>query len=308
MLDLIIWIGVFVVALIVLIKAADYFTDSAEKIGLFFGMSSFVVGITIVALGTSIPELATSIVAVFRNASEIVIGDVVGSNITNILLVIGAAGVLSGGIILKHKFSRTNKTLFIGSALLLVLFSIDRFIEPYEAAVLFCLYILYIAMLVRQNNHNEKSKVALGWKPVITLILSVAAIYFGAEYVIKSVVMISKLAKIGADVIAAGAIALGTSLPELVVSVTAVRKNKHDMAVGNIIGSNIFNILMVVGISGLFAPLLVTETMAVFGMIFMAVATVIFLVFLRDMKIERWEGIILLILYITFILKLFGVF
>ncbi|MFH1590053.1 MAG: calcium/sodium antiporter [archaeon] len=309
MVALLIWIIVFIASLLVLIKASDYFTDSAEIIGLHFGMSEFLVGVTIVALGTSIPELATSIVSIFKGASEIVIGNVIGSNIANVLLILGICAIIYGKLIIETDIKTLTKYLLAISAILLFIATLGGIINTWKACVLLGLYILYVIHIVYTHNDvNKATRPHLNWKPVVILLASTVFIYFSAEYVIRSVIGISEILGLGKEVIAASAVAFGTSLPELTVSLTAVKKKKFDMAVGNIIGSNLFNTLVVIGIPGLFASLTVTAVMGTLGIGVMLLATVILLVFMYNKKISRLEGIIMVILYLLFIAKLFGAF
>jgi len=306
MIPLLLWIIVLIVALFFLIKSADYFTDSAEKIGLHLGMTPFLVGVTIVALGTSIPELATSIVSIFRNSSEIVIGNVMGSNIANIMLVLGFGVVIAKRIKLKKGLSRIDKVFLALTAVLLFVFAYNKQIDMWESITFIILYIAYVTLSFRNNKSNEKKKHKLKWEPII-LVISAAAIYFSAEYTIKAIISLSEIMGFGKEVIAASAVAFGTSLPELAVSLTAIKRGNFELAIGNLLGSNIFNISMVLGITGLFSVLPITPIMATLGMFVMLLATGLFMFALKDNTIQRWEGIILLAIYVLYIAKLFNV-
>ncbi|NQU98584.1 calcium/sodium antiporter [Candidatus Woesearchaeota archaeon] len=304
---LLLWIIILIVALFVLIKSADYFTDSAEKIGLYFGMPAFLVGVTIVALGTSIPELATSLVSVFRDSSEIVIGNVVGSNIANILLILGLAALIGGRILLKNGLNRTDKIFLVVSAVLLFVFGSNGFIVFWEALILLLGYIIYMFIIIYNHKKVDMKVNKLKWEPFI-LVISAVFIYFSANYTVKSIIGISELIGFGKEVIAASAVAFGTSLPELTVSLTAVKRGSYGIAVGNILGSNIFNALVVLGVSGMFVSLPVTPIMATLGMFIMLVATGLFLFVLKDNRITRWEGVVLVLIYLFFLIKLFNLF
>lgn len=309
MLGLVFWIVIFAFSLFVLVKSADYFTDSAENIGLFFGMPHFLIGVTIVALGTSIPELATSIVSVFKGAPEIVTGTVIGSNIANILLVLGLAAIISKGLKLEDGFQKFDKPFLIISALAFLLLGRDGVLTIYESGLLLALYILYIVIIVADHRHKKLhiNKKKFDLKQAAILGASAVFIYFSAEFVIKSVINISEIAGFGKEIIAASVVAFGTSMPELTVSLTAIRKSKHDLAVGNIIGSNIFNTLAVIGVSGMFVSLPLTQMMSVLGMAVMLLATFLALFILRDHRMTRAEGLIMVSIYVFFIAKLFGV-
>jgi|FLOH01.1.fsa_nt_gi cation:H+ antiporter len=303
MIGLVIWVIVLIVSLFILIKAADYFTDSAEKLGLYFGLTPVIVGATIVALGTSIPELATSIVSVIRGSPEIVMGNVIGSNIANILFVLGLAALFSS-IVIDFKFHWLDKPMFLISTLILWLFAYFGGIALWEALFLISLYIVY-AISVIISKKTARVKKELSWRVPVFLVMSAIFIYFGAEYVVQAIVNISVIAGFGTDVIAASAVALGTSLPEFVVSLTAVRKKNYAMAIGNVIGSNIFNALMVVGISGLFLNLPVATKMLSLGLPIMTFAAFLLFLMLSRKNITKTQGIILFAIYLLFLWGLF---
>jgi cation:H+ antiporter len=308
MLNIIIWSVIFLASMVVLIKASDKFTYAAEKIGLHLGISSFVVGVVIVSIGTSLPELISSLFAVFNNSSEIVVGNVIGSNITNILLVVGAAALLSKKMIIHYKFTKADIPVLLGSALLLTASLWDGKFEFFEAIILLLLYIAYIVYTLRLKRKqkieipNGKNK-RFEWKIALTLILSSIFIYVGAKYTIESVIILSELLNIGKEIIAILVIALGTSLPELAVSVSAAKKGKADMAMGNILGSNIFNALVVMGIPSLFGPLTIPTGIIYWATPIMVLATFFFIYMIKDKKITKTEGALLLVIYSLFIAK-----
>ncbi|MBU3940991.1 MAG: calcium/sodium antiporter [Nanoarchaeota archaeon] len=324
---LIIWLIVLIISMFLLIKAAGYFTDSAEKIGVYFGMPAFIVGVTIVAIGTSLPELLTSILAVLRGSSEIVVGNVIGSNITNILLVLGVAIVFAKKTIkVGHTSFKIDSPILIASAILLFIMLWDRVFTLIEAIIfIICmiLYWYYSYYMIKKHKDNilkkelrkeikevksEIKKGSLGAKTWIILILSAALIYLGARFTVESVVNLSLLLGIGTEIIAASVVALGTSLPELTVSVMAMRKNKHEIALGNILGSNIFNTFAVMGIPALFGTLIIPLNMLSFGLPVMLIATLLYFFITNDRKIRKWEGWLLLAFYLIFLFKLFNLF
>jgi cation:H+ antiporter len=299
------WFVVFAVSLFFLIKSADYFIDAAKKIGSFFGMSNFFIGVTIVALGTSIPELATSIVSVFRNVPEIVAGNVIGSNIANILLIIGLIVVIKKNINIK-KIETFEIFALLTSTLLFFSFSLNGLITIIESSVLFFLYSVYVLLLFFNREKNKQNEQRVWkWKNLFVLIFSATIIYFSAEFVIKSVVLISQIIGLGKEVVAVSAVAFGTSLPEIVVSLSALKKKSFVLAIGNIIGSNIFNSLIVIGVSGLFATLPVTNSLLSFALPLMLFATLFFLYLLKSQRIVLWHGIVFLTTYAYFLIRLF---
>ncbi len=309
------WIIIFIVSLIVLVKSSDYFSVAAEKIGIFLGFKPLVVGIVILALGTSLPEIASSLFAVFSNSSEIVAGNVVGSNVTNLLLVIGiTALIVKHNKRVNYSSLRTDLIILAASSLLLAGTFVDgvfNFFEGVMFLIFFALIIYYFVKMrkekVNPNNNNNNKRKKAPVKSIFIIFLSIFFIYFGAEYVIKSITELSLILDIGKDIIAASAVALGTSLPELTVSLSALKRNKFDMAIGNIIGSNIFNTLAVMAVPALFSPLIISSQIIEFALPMMLVATLIFFFIAWNRKIRKYEGIILVLLYIFFILKLFNV-
>ncbi len=313
------WSILLIVALAVLIKSADYFTNTAERIGLHFKIPPFIVGVTIVALGTSLPEIATSIMAVLNNESGMVIGNVVGSNLANILLVGGTIAIIGKSISFERDILHVDLPILIGSTILLVIMVSDGEFTYKEGLI--CLvglvtYIVYAAKSKRKLGGEEteelkelkkEEKGPVPLKYFIILVISGGFLYFGAEYTVKAVIELSEIFKIGTELIALSAIAIGTSLPELAVSVSAIKGKKIDMAIGNITGSNIFNALGVMGIPALFGTLHISPKMISFSVPILLAVTILYAFTTMNRKISKWEGIIFLLLYITFMLKIFGV-
>ncbi|MCP3686403.1 MAG: calcium/sodium antiporter [bacterium] len=319
MLDLSIWVLVFVVSLVVLIKAADSFTISAEKIGLYFGLPAFIVGVTIVSIGTSLPELVSSIFAVLSNSSEIVVGNVVGSNIANILLVLAVAGIIGKRVHIEKKLLRVDLPLMVVSAFVLAITVWDGLFSLPEAFLCLLCLIIYLFYIIRKHRRSGpeirkemkseiKVKRRFDWKALTFLIISTILIYLSAKYTIESVVRLSAMLNIGKEIVAASAIAIGTSLPELMVTVSAARRGKPEIAVGNIIGSNIFNSFAVMGVPALVGSLIIPPSILAFSLPVMLLATLLFFFISMDKEITRAEGIVLLIFYAFFIAKLFNVF
>jgi cation:H+ antiporter len=324
MIDLILfmWIGIFIVSLGVLIKSSDYFTESSEKIGIHFGIPAFIVGVTIVAFGTSLPELVSSLIAVFAGSSEIVAANVIGSNIANILLVLGIAAIIAKSFTISHEIESVDLPLLICSAFLLFMMSLDGKFTFGEGVIMLLGIVLYIMYAISSHKESESKKdnkikdvkkEKLGFSVWAVLVVSIFFIFVGAKYTIDSVIIISDMLNIGKDIIAVIAVALGTSLPELMVTVSAARKGNAEMAVGNVLGSNIFNSFMVMGIPALFAPWFVSEgylkvstELIGFALPIMVIATLLYVFMTRDKKITQWEGWTLLLVYVFFVFSTFG--
>lgn len=322
--EILIWSVVFFASLAILVKASDFFTDAAEEIGLFFKLNPFLIGVTIVAVGTSLPELISSFFAVLNGASEIVSGNVVGSNITNICLILGVTALVGKKMKLDYEIISVDLPILISSTFILGLLIYDGKFTFIEAILCLVGIVIYFIRTVISESKSEKEKKEeqaveeyvkedLHWskrspnKEFMILLVSGFFIFLSAKYTIDSVVRISELLEIGTEIIAASIIALGTSLPELAVSLTAAKKGKAEIAVGNILGSNIFNALGVMGISGLFGVLLIPTSIITFGLPMMIIATFVFLFMTQDKEITHWEGYFLLLLYILYLGKIFNV-
>lgn len=302
------WIGLFVISLTVLIKSSDWFTQSAEKIGHGVGIPPFIIGVTIVAIGTSLPELISSIFAVHMGASEIAVGNVLGSNITNILLIFGFTAVFSRQIHLKYDLSIVDLPLLLGSTLLLALMLWDGEFSKLEAVL--CLsgmlvYLLYAAQTGLKEERIEHNKARIGFCSWIVLSVSAIGVYFGARFTVDAIIRLSDTLKVGREIIAGSAVALGTSLPELSVSISAARKGNPEMAIGNIVGSNIFNAFGVMSLSSFFGNVLIPQVMIRNALPILLIATFLFQFITQEKRITRWEGALLLIFYVFYLNQLF---
>jgi cation:H+ antiporter len=312
-----VWIVIFIVSLVVLVKGADWLLQSAEKIGLALGLSPFIVGVVIVGAGTSFPELISSLVAVFKGASEIVTANAVGSNIANILLVVGASAVVGKKLAVKKNLIDLDLPLLAISTVLFLGVVYDGQVRFIEALLLLLAYGIYLAYSIihpdedregvqEQKKLKKKSKVTAkdyGW-----LVVGVLGLVLGAKYLVDSVIALSEIFNLGTGAIAIIAVAFGTSLPELLVSIKAALKGKSEIALGNIFGSNAFNILVVMGLPALFGSLSVDEPTLMIGVPTMLLATFLFIVSGISRKIHMWEGAMYLVVYIMFTGKIFDLF
>ncbi|MEM7022706.1 MAG: calcium/sodium antiporter [Pseudomonadota bacterium] len=314
-LDLLLWCAILVVSLGVLVKGSDWFTSAAERIGLALGMPAFMVGVTIVAVGTSLPEMISSVLAVIRDASEIVAGNVVGSNIANLLLVLALAAIVDGHIRMKFELVNVDLPFLMGSTCFLALVLWDGSVGRFEGIMCLAGLGIYLWYALRGRPPLEatspgtpRTEGRVRWvRTSLILVGSAGLIYVGADFTVKSVIEIADIIGIGPELIAASAIALGTSLPEVAVTITAARRGQSEIAVGNVLGSNIFNAFAVVGVSALVGPLTVPQSIVGFALPVLAVATVLAFVMIMEKEITKWEGWLLILFYIYFIGALFGV-
>jgi cation:H+ antiporter len=309
--NIFIWFVLLLAGLFLLIKAADYFNGAAEKIGLSFGLSPFIIVVVLVGIGTSLPELISSSLAVVKGFSEIVPGNVLGSNIANIFLIIGIISALTPrSIILTEKSIIVDLQFLMGSALFTAITIYDGLFNVYEGLLCILMFIGYLFyqladhMGTEADNNNPKAT----WKDYLTFIISSAVIYFSADITIDAVIRISDYLQIGKEVVAASMIAVGTSLPELVVSVNATKRGNADVAIGNIVGSCIFNVLWVMGFSSLFGNILIPASVISITLPFMLIATLLFFVMTRNRSFSRYTGILFLLFFVLFLAKLFSAF
>lgn len=322
MIEIVFWSGVFVVSLIVLVKSSDFFTVAAEKLGLVAGLSPFIIGVTIVAMGTSLPELISGVIAVLNNNSEILVGNVIGSNITNIFLVLGVAAVISKSTIrITREIMNVDLPLFITSAFLFAFTILDGKFSQVDGFITLTAGVLYIFYTVFSSSEIEDPKrekeVTESVKQIritrtigtniFIIILSGFFIYLGANYTVESIIVLSDIFQIAPSAIALTAVALGTSLPEIAVIISAARNNQAEMALGNVLGSNVFNAYFVMGIPSIIGSIEVPEEILFFSLPLMIAATLLFVFYTQDKQMSKWEGWMLIIFYFFYIGSIFNI-
>jgi len=308
---LIFWIAVFIVSLFVLVKGADWLLASSEKIGLKIGLSPFVVGVTIVAFGTSLPELISGFVAVANGVSEIVVANAVGSNIANILLVVGISAIVGKRLSVSKDLIDLDLPLIALSTAIFLLVAYDGSITFFEAMFLVTTYIIYLgfSLIYKDDEADEKVKrPKISPNDILMLVIGIVGLSVGAKFMVDSIEALSLILNIGAGIIAISAVAIGTSLPELIVSVKAALRKQSEVALGNVFGSNIFNVLAVVGLPGIFGTLIIDQQTLTLGLPVLLMATILFIISGISRRIHVQEGALYLMLYVIFITKLFGLF
>jgi len=303
-LDLLYYSLLFVVSLAVLLKASDWFIDSAERIGLSLGISPFIIGVTIVAFGTSLPELAASIVAVLKDESELVVSNVVGSNITNIALVLGLTAMVVKRIDLDYNIWHIDMPYLWGSAFILYFVLQDQHVSIAEAIIFLIGIVVFLVYSMGSNVPSEDERLKVNWKHYALLIVGGVLVAAGAEWTIRGIKGLSVIAGINSEIIGLSAVALGTSLPEVIVSLNAARKGKASIAIGNVLGSNIFNTYVVMSIPALIGPLEIPDKINSYFLPLMVVMTLMFGIISNNKKITRWEGAVLLMFYGLFFIEL----
>ncbi len=304
--ELLTYIGIFAVSLFALLQASDFFVASAEKIGLSFGIPPFIIGVTVVAFGTSLPELASSIAAVVEGSSDIVIGNVVGSNIANVALVLGLVAIIGKEIKVHDTIMHADIPLLVLSAFLLWFVVYDGKVTIFEAIFLLIALVIFLLHSLTGNKEEEVERPKITWQTIVILLASAVVIKFGADYTVLGIVKLSGLMGIGSAVIAQSLVALGTSLPEVFVSIAAIKKGQTDMAVGNVLGSNIFNTYAVMSIPAFIGPLVIPPDVLQFSLPYMIALTIALAVMCISRTICRWEGYMLILFYVFFLVKLFA--
>lgn len=296
------------VGFVMLIKGADWFVDGAAGIAGKFGIPQLVIGLTIVAMGTSAPEAAVSITAALDNSAGITIGNVLGSNILNILIILGISSVIIFLPVQKSTIGYEIPFMIIISVVLLVMGITGNTVSRPEGVILWVLFIIYLLYLYKlaQKGNEEDNPGEQKSLPVyiLTVIFGAVVIVLGSKFTVKGATEIARMAGITERVIGLTIVAFGTSLPELVTSIIASKKGNTDIAIGNIVGSNIFNILFVVGTSALITPV-PFESKFIFDAIFASFAGVVMLLaVLKNKKLTRTGGIVMLVCYAAYFVYL----
>lgn len=308
MLEIIIPTLSLILGLAILVRGADYFVDGAKAIGSAFGMSAFAVGVLIVGFGTSLPEFASSFAAVLNGATDVAIANVVGSNITNILLIVGLATCIGGALHVKQNLLTSELPVF-AIATLHVVFSLrDGTLDRLEALLLLCTFFAYLWYLFVESRKGEKQR-SEGEKRVhtrhITLLVGgLTLLIVGATISVDMIEQLGVVLNVPGGLISITVLAIGTSLPELMVTVRSAFRNEHEVAIGNIFGSNVFNALFVLGVPGLLTPLVADQITMELGLPIMVAASLILFIAGLSGRVHRWEGLMMLAFFVFFIAKL----
>lgn len=321
--EIILQITLLVIGFVLLIKGADFLVDGASSVASNFKVSKLLIGLTIVAFGTGAPELAVSFSSLINGSTDILIGNVIGSNIINVLLLIGIAALIRPIKVKKDTVSKELPLLLlISTALIILLLDVNlaaAVINTFSRAdaiiclLFFCIFLYYLFSLARKNKKEakkvEKPKYKLS-KSFVFVILGLTGVVGGSQLVVNSASAIATAIGISERIISLTIIALGTSLPELVTTVIAAKKNESDLLVGNIVGSNIFNICIVLALPVIFTGGITPNNFEVIDLAMLIVSSVL-LCFLarRNHKISRTDGVLMLtifLLYYGFIV--YGVF
>lgn len=306
----------FIAGFYFLIKGASYLVDGASSIAKKFKVSNLMIGLTIVAFGTSAPELIVNLFASFRGSSDLAITNVVGSNIANILLILGVSAIIFPLAVKKGTVIKEIPLSFL-AVLVLWLLANDMMIDHLsfsaltriDGAVLiafFIIFIYYTFGLSKAEGEGEDIKEYKTWQSIIMVIAGVAALTLGGQWIVDGAIKIALRLGMSESLVGLTIVAVGTSLPELAASAVAAYKHKADIAIGNVVGSNIFNIFWILGISALVRPLVFSPILNV-DIYFMALVTLILFLFMFIGKkgiLQKWQGVSMIIIYIIYIVYL----
>ena len=299
-----------------LIKGADLFVDGASQIAARLKVPLIVIGLTVVAFGTSAPEAAISITSAFQNNAGIAVGNVIGSNIMNILLILGISSVICVLPVKKTTLRYEIPFVVLITAVLLLLGVLGNNLSRIDGVIfilLFAVFMVYLAKMAKSGDNSltddipeidEKASVP---KMLLFVVLGLVMIVLGSDFTVSGATRIAEIIGIDDRIIGLTVVAFGTSLPELVTCIQAARKNKVDIAIGNIIGSNIFNILFVVGISALVSPspIAFANNFIIDSVVAIAAAVLLLLLVLKNKHISKLGGAIMLICYAGYFTYLF---
>lgn len=290
-----------VLGFVMLVKGADWFVEGVAGIAEKFGIPQLVIGLTIVAMGTSAPEAAVSIASAVKGNAGITVGNVVGSNIMNILVILGITAVMTT-IAVQKSTVRYEMPFMLLTMVVMLLFGISgnviTFVEGLVMWGLFILYMVYLLMMAKKNKEDtkpEKSKPV--WLLIILGIVGAVLVVWGADVVVDSASEIARFFGMSERFVGLTIVAFGTSLPELVTSIMAAHKKKADIAIGNIVGSNIFNVLFVCGTTALVTPVIFQSNFIIDSLVAVGAGIILWLGVMKNQKLTRPVGITMLLCY-----------
>lgn len=317
--QLLITIGLLIFGLVILILGADSLVKGSSSIARRFKVPPLVIGLTIVAFGTSMPELTVNVYSALTGATDIAIGNVLGSNIVNILLILGASALITP-LLVKSSTVRWEIPLALLASILVLIFGSDIVLDGGTADVLtrtdgfaflalFVIFMFYIFALLKhdpappEEGQETEGKTLNPLMATGLIIAGLVGLVLGGKLLVDQAVILAGMAGLSEAVIGLTVVAIGTSLPELATSVIAALKKEVDIAVGNVVGSNIFNILWILGISSIIAPLPVPETFLVDASVAILATLVLFFALFVGKKahLERWQGVLFVLAYVAYI-------
>ena len=296
------------VGFIFLIKGADYFVEGSSNIAKKFKISPMIIGLTIVAMGTSMPELSVSITSSLIGKNDMSLANVVGSNMFNVLMALGVSSLIIN-LPIKKDSIKFDIPFLIGIGTLLLLMLFDLKLSIFEGLILIGIFVFYLwktlkPMLkkkdkdIKENEEKNKSM----FKMIVISLVGIIGIIIGGNMVVDNASKIAEIFGMSQNLIGLTIVAVGTSLPEFVTSIMAIKKGENEIAIGNVVGSNIFNILLILGVSSVVNPLMV-NIVGLIDVLFMVASSVLLYLFIRKNKnLNRYQGIIFILLYVGYII------
>lgn len=300
-----------VLGFVFLIKGADFFVEGASAVAKKLHVPALVIGMTIVAMGTSLPELSVSVTASLAGSNQLAIGNVVGSNIFNLMVVLGSCALFSSLMVADETIKR-DFPFSVGCTLgLMVLGLIGNSVGHIDGVVLLVFFAIFLGIMlksamksrnaVKESNEEQEIVDIPTWLCIIYIVGGAVAIKFGGDWVVDSCTTLALKFGMSETLVGLTIVALGTSLPELVTSVVAAKKNELDMAIGNVVGSNVFNVLLILGVAGAISPMTYLTVNAIDTLILVAFSGIIWIFCIKKKSLNRFNGIIMLALYFAYL-------
>ena len=300
-----VWI---VVCMAVVLWGADRFTDGACALARRLKVSELVIGLTVVALGTSLPEFIVSFMSVLRGSGNMSVGNIVGSNVFNTLVVIGASSIMLGMKVESSLLRRDLPLMFVASVLLVIFAGVNGVLSVWEGLMFLAFFSVYTYIAYRVGLRDRKAAQEVAhseqmpyYKIVLFILIGMAALVLGGRFLVDNAAAVARRFDISESVIGITILAAGTSLPELMTSIVAARKGSEGLALGNAIGSNIFNIAFVLGICSTISPIIVSELTLTDWVMLLGSCLLVWLLAWTSRKLSRWEGVVLVACYLVYL-------
>ena len=305
--NVILQLALLAVGFVMLVKGSDWFVDGAASIAAKFRIPQIIIGLTIVAMGTSAPEAAVSITAASAGSADITVGNIVGSNILNVLVILGLSAAIIAVPIGKST-QKIDAPFMIGISAIFLLLGWDGVITRLDGVILLVFFVSYIGYMIwealHSNEEGDEIKDMKIWQMILATIGGLALVVWGADVAVDAATELATIFGMSERFIGLTVVALGTSLPELITSVTAARKGNADIAIGNIVGSNLFNILFVVGLSSMIIDVPFAANFRIDMAVAIAAPLFMWLASMKGKKLVRWHGIVMLLGYVAYFLYL----
>ena len=303
-----------IVGFVFLIKGADFFVEGASAVAKKLHVPALVIGMTIVAMGTSLPELSVSVTASIAGSNQLAIGNVIGSNIFNLMVVLGSCALFSALEVSDDTIKKDFPFSVACAIALMIMGLIGNSVGHIDGAILIVVFIIFLASMLKAAKKSRKDAASLAeeevekevvdiptWLCFIYIVGGAVAIKFGGDWVVDSCTTLALKFGMSETLVGLTIVALGTSLPELVTSIVAAKKNELDMAIGNVVGSNIFNILLILGTAGAISPMTYLTVNAIDTLILVGFSAIVWAMCLKKKNLNRANGIIMLLLYAVYL-------